>query len=318
MLQIVDDQHFGGAQLFLEGQRVLAIERAQEMAHEILGAQEQGALAALAEFQRRGIQKMGFAEAEAAMDVEQRNIALLAFGKGARRAMAEFIGRAGNEAVEGLLGMQHPRPQALGAVFLAAFGARRQIGDIAGGQVGRLARDMRIAADAGRRRRHHDGQRSRLGALGAEGALDAGDIMVGDPVAHKRLGWRRSSVRPCRRIPGSKARSRLRIPDRPIRAAAGRAPPLQAAGQSGRIGLPVKCPIVITHSLRPACGAVCFLRRAFARPLSRLSGVQPVSVFVAYVSPSGLFPGKAFGLPAIVHCRDGARHRGRPRSRPRY
>ena len=51
MLQIVDDQHFGGAQLFLEGQRVLAIERAQEVAHEILGAQEQGALAALAEFQ---------------------------------------------------------------------------------------------------------------------------------------------------------------------------------------------------------------------------------------------------------------------------
>ena len=140
MLQIVDDQHFGGAQLFLEGQRVLAIERAQEVAHEILGPQEQGALAALAEFQRRGIQQMGLAEAETAMDVEQRNIALLAFGKGARRAMAEFIGRAGNEAVEGLLGMQHPRPQALGAVFLAAFGARRQIGDIAGGQVGRFAR----------------------------------------------------------------------------------------------------------------------------------------------------------------------------------
>ena len=94
MLQIVDDQHFGGAQLFLEGQRVLAIERAQEVAHEILGAQEQRALAALAEFQRRRVQKMRFAEAEAAMDVEQRNVRLLAFGKGARRAMAEFVGRA--------------------------------------------------------------------------------------------------------------------------------------------------------------------------------------------------------------------------------
>ena len=95
MLQIVDDQHFGGAQLFLEGQRVLAIERAQEMAHEILGPQEQGALAALAEFQRRGVEQMGLAEAEAAMDVEQRNVAVLAFGEGARRAMAEFIGGPG-------------------------------------------------------------------------------------------------------------------------------------------------------------------------------------------------------------------------------
>ena len=81
MLQIVDDQHFGGAQLFLEGQRVLAIERAQEVAHEIFRPQEQGALAALAEFQRRGVQQMGLAEAEAAMDVEQRNIGLLAVGE---------------------------------------------------------------------------------------------------------------------------------------------------------------------------------------------------------------------------------------------
>ena len=93
MLQVVDDQHFGGAQLFLEGERVLAIERAQEVAHEILGPQEQGAPAALAEFQRRRVQKMGFAEAETAMDEQQRNIGLLAFGEGARRAMAEFIGR---------------------------------------------------------------------------------------------------------------------------------------------------------------------------------------------------------------------------------
>ena len=37
MLQIVDDEHFGGAQLFLERQGVLGIERAQEVAHEILG-----------------------------------------------------------------------------------------------------------------------------------------------------------------------------------------------------------------------------------------------------------------------------------------
>ena len=121
MLQIVDDQHFGGAQLFLEGQRVLAIERAQEVAHEILGPQEQGALAALAEFQRRGIQQMGLAEAETAMDVEQRNVG----SAGLRRRLAaapwpNSLAAAGNEAVEGLLGMQHPGPQARGAVFLGS------------------------------------------------------------------------------------------------------------------------------------------------------------------------------------------------------
>ncbi len=107
MLQIVDHQHFGGAQLFLEGQRVLAIERAQEMAHEIFGAQEQRALAALADFQRRRIQQMRLAEAEAAMDVEQRNVAGLAFGEGARRAVAEFVGGTRDETVEGLHMVEH-------------------------------------------------------------------------------------------------------------------------------------------------------------------------------------------------------------------
>ena len=66
---------------------------------------------------------MGLAEAETAMDVEQGNVGLLAFGEGARRAMAEFVGGAGNEAVKGLLGMQHPGPEAPGAVFLL-FGLR--------------------------------------------------------------------------------------------------------------------------------------------------------------------------------------------------
>ena len=55
MLQIVDDQDFGGAQFFFEGERILAVERPQEMAHEILGTQKQRPLSALAKFQRGGI-----------------------------------------------------------------------------------------------------------------------------------------------------------------------------------------------------------------------------------------------------------------------
>ena len=48
---------------------------------------------------------MRFAEAEAAVNVEQRNIGLLAVGETARGAMAELVGGAGNKAVERLLRM---------------------------------------------------------------------------------------------------------------------------------------------------------------------------------------------------------------------
>jgi hypothetical protein len=195
VLQIVDDQHFGGAQLFLEGQRVLAIERAQEVAHEIFGTQEQGALAALAEFQRRGVQKMRLAEAETAMDVEQRNVGLLAIGKGARCAMAKLIGDAGNEAFKGLLGMQHPVPKTPVILIGAAFAAWRQIRN-AGGCIGKtlvlgLARNG--AADHGARIAgghggNHDRQRGGREAFGHEGFFDAADIMIGHPVAYEGLG----------------------------------------------------------------------------------------------------------------------------------
>src|SRR5579863_9997094 len=110
MLQVVDDQNFSGTQLFFEGQRILAIERAQEVTHEILGSEEQGAPSAFAEFERSRIQKMRLAEAETPMNVEQGNVRLLAFGKGPRCAMAEFIGPARDETVEGLLRMKHPGP----------------------------------------------------------------------------------------------------------------------------------------------------------------------------------------------------------------
>src|SRR5450755_1095954 len=107
MLQIVDDQHLCGAKFFFEGEGVLAIERAEEVAHKIFGPQEQGAPAALAELQSRGVQQMRLAVTEAAMDVEQGNVAVLALGKGARRTEAELIGRARDEAVEGLLRVEH-------------------------------------------------------------------------------------------------------------------------------------------------------------------------------------------------------------------
>ena len=188
MLQIVDDHHVGGAQLVLEGERVLAIQRAQEMAHEILGAQEQHALAALAEFQRRGVQQVRLAVAEAAVDIEQRQIAAAAFGEGPRRAVAELVGGACYEAVEGLLGVQHPRPQALGRDAVFGFAAR-QIGNRRGGlrlDAHRLLGDT--GADGGRIVRDHDRQGGRFGAFGAEGPLDARHVMVGHPVAYERLG----------------------------------------------------------------------------------------------------------------------------------
>src|SRR5207237_4818174 len=106
------------AQFVLERQRVLAMEGAKEMAHEILCPQEQSALAALAELERRGVQQMGLSKAEATMDEQMRKIVALPFGKGARGAVAELVGGSRDETVKGLLRMQHARPKTVGRLVL--------------------------------------------------------------------------------------------------------------------------------------------------------------------------------------------------------
>ncbi len=177
MLQVVDDQHFGGAQFFLEGERVLAIERAQEVAHEVFRAQEQRALAALAEFQRGGIQQMGFAETEPAMDVEQRYVAVLAFGERPCCAEAEFIGWSRDKAVEGLLWMKHARPKsAAGVAGRFVLGGARDIAHDRWLVAHRLA--DQTAADDRLGHGEHDRDRHRLGALRLQRPFDARHIMV--------------------------------------------------------------------------------------------------------------------------------------------
>jgi len=47
---------------------------------------------------------------------------LLAFGEGARRAMADSLAGPGMNLSKVCCGLQHPRPQTPGAVFLAAAG----------------------------------------------------------------------------------------------------------------------------------------------------------------------------------------------------
>ena len=102
--------------------------------------------------------------------------------------------------------MQHPRPQALGRRSRRpARAPRRQIGRRwpAAARRARSSRTTPPPTDRRRGGRDHDRERRRLGALGAEGALDARDIMVGHPVAHKGLGRADAAARPSRRIPGS-------------------------------------------------------------------------------------------------------------------
>ena len=91
--------------------------------------------------------------------------------------------------------------------------------------------------------------RGGLGALGAEGALDAGDIMVGHPVAHEGLGGADLQFVARRRIPGSSGPIQASNTGSPNSRRMRSRTAAHAAGQSGRIGFPVTCPM----SHNPSC-----------------------------------------------------------------
>ncbi len=63
---------------------------------------------ALLRLQRGGVEQMGFAVAEAAMDVEQADVRALGLGERAGRAIGELVGLARDEGLEGLGRMQQP------------------------------------------------------------------------------------------------------------------------------------------------------------------------------------------------------------------
>src|SRR5260370_23092793 len=176
MLQVVDDERLGRAQLVLERERIRAVKRAKEMAHEIFRAKEKRPLAALAKLQGCGVQEMGLAVAEPGMNEDKGNLALAAFGKSANGAVPEFVGGAGNEAVEGLCRMKNAIPEALTGIIV-------EIGDGRGGRwsLGGLMND--IAANRRPWRDQHDRHRLQIDAECPEGSFDPRRVMVCHPIA---------------------------------------------------------------------------------------------------------------------------------------
>ena len=104
-LQIVDHEHVDAAQRFLERQRRLRLQRGDEAVHELLGGEiEHLALAAGIAGPRHRLQQMGFAEADAGVNVERvehHGIAAASFGDLARGRMGQRVGAADHEACKG-------------------------------------------------------------------------------------------------------------------------------------------------------------------------------------------------------------------------
>ena len=163
------------------------------------------------EFQRRGIQKMRLAVAEAAMDVEQGGV-LGPFGEGAAERPNSLAGP--RRSFEGLLRM-HARPQTLGLpVLSSAMPAPWMTGRVLDRPLPQATADPTVWRRA---------RRSRPSPPSARRARSM-RAMLGDPVADERLG-RAVEARLCRSRPASAARSRRRTPHRPVRGAASRACP---------------------------------------------------------------------------------------------
>ncbi len=148
-LQIVDHEHVDAAQCLLERQRCLRFERGDEAVHELLGGEiKHLALGARVAGPCHRLQQMGFAEADAGVDVERiehHGIAAPAFGDLTRGGVRQRVGAADHETCEcqarierraaqrimagghrrGRGGAQFGRGTAIGALGTALIGRRR-------------------------------------------------------------------------------------------------------------------------------------------------------------------------------------------------
>ena len=174
-LQVVDHEHIDAAQRFLERQRRLRLQRGDEAVHELLGGEiEHLALAAGIAGPRHRLQQMGFAEADAGVNVERvehHGVAAASFGDLARGRMGQRVGAADHETCEG-----QARIERRAAERIMVGGHRR------GGGRAQFGRGTAIgvfdAALIGRRSRF-------LGGRGTSHRRAHGEI---DPVHFRHLG----------------------------------------------------------------------------------------------------------------------------------
>ena len=114
--QIVDQQDVDGAELVLEGHRVLALDGLDELVAEPLGRQVEhvGLGRAPLHFPGDGMLQMRLAEADAGMQVERIEAALLGehgLGDLGGRRMRHAVGRTDDEAVEGVARVERASPR---------------------------------------------------------------------------------------------------------------------------------------------------------------------------------------------------------------
>src|SRR2546423_12608086 len=103
MLQIVDQQNVGAAQLLFEREGLLVAQGGKKSPHEIFRAQEQGTRAmAFADFHRDRIQQMRLAVAEPAMNEQESKIAFTVLGDPLCRLVGELVRWTDHQAREAL------------------------------------------------------------------------------------------------------------------------------------------------------------------------------------------------------------------------
>ena len=115
-LHVVDQQQVDPAQPFLEAQRRLALHRSDEMVHEVVGRQVDDVAAGLGGTGRPGdgIEQVRLAQPDARMDVdrvEAHRVVGGSMGHLLGHLQRHLVGRAGDEGVEGHLGVERAARQ---------------------------------------------------------------------------------------------------------------------------------------------------------------------------------------------------------------
>ncbi len=177
-LHVVDHQHVDGAELLLEGDRVLVPERPDELVHELLGREvdDRARGVALADVPGDGVHEMGLAEADAAIEEERVERHRVRFGDAPGCGMGELVRLADHEVLEGEARIERGgEARAHVGLGLAAVG---------GGMVGlhpgagcRLPRALDDELDQAHR-----------GILALPQRADAVRVVARDPIAHEARG----------------------------------------------------------------------------------------------------------------------------------
>ena len=183
-LDVVDQQHVGGAEALLERHRVLLADRLNELVHETFGREVENAPPRLAAAQAPcdRVHEVGLAEADAAVEIERVEGEAVDPCDLLRRGMGELVGLADHEFAEGEA-----------AVERRAEPGRRPVLGPGGGVVAKRLRCVVVRAPnalAGLRRGRMNRDPDALDAAPLAGPErgDAVRVVGGDPVAQEAGG----------------------------------------------------------------------------------------------------------------------------------